>query len=199
MLSKLSFIIQSRATSCIKIKHKKVVFLKKIFSYFSLSGEYGGWQEALDAGDPEAVWVTAQPLKIPMHNFYEFIWFLKTGGPRLVRFEFILYGIPELDLFYMVQCERLSMLVFPGRKRMFNWEEARLTKIIRKTFSAFFWEISLILFLCFSVANDHRKGAVQGGPEDPGRGIPAPHAVRHEIKQNKNNKFHFYRVLNAVT
>ena len=73
-----------------------------MFSLIFFSGEYGGWQEALDAGDPEAVWVTAQPLKIPMHNFYEFIWFLKTGGPRLVRVEVTLYGFPELDLFYMV-------------------------------------------------------------------------------------------------
>ncbi len=104
-----------------------------------LSGEYGGWQEALDAGDPEAVWVTAQPLKIPMHNFYEFIWFLKTGGPRLVRFEVTLYGFPELDLFYMVQYESLLMLVFPGRKRMFNWEEVIQAKIIRMTFSAVFF------------------------------------------------------------
>ncbi len=40
--------------------------------------------EALEAGDNRAVWVTAEPHKIPLHNFYEFIWFLKTGGPRLV-------------------------------------------------------------------------------------------------------------------
>ena len=70
----------------------------------------------MDAGDPEAVWVTAQPLKIPMHNFYEFIWFLKTGGPRLVRFEVMLYGFPELDLLFMVQCESLSVLFFSGVK-----------------------------------------------------------------------------------
>ena len=51
---------------------------------FYILGEYGGWREALDAGDSRAVWVFAEPLKIPRHNFYEFIWLLKTGGPRVV-------------------------------------------------------------------------------------------------------------------
>ena len=40
--------------------------------------------EALEAGDPESVFVLAQPLKIPRHNFYEFVWLLKTGLPRYV-------------------------------------------------------------------------------------------------------------------
>ena len=40
--------------------------------------------EALDAGDYKSVFVLAQPQKIPRHNFYEFIWLLKTGMPRYV-------------------------------------------------------------------------------------------------------------------
>lgn len=45
--------------------------------------------EALQEGDLRAVLVTAEPHKIPLHNFYEFIWLLKTGGPRMVIvFEF---------------------------------------------------------------------------------------------------------------
>ena len=32
-----------------------------------------------------AVFVTAQPLKISLHNFYEFVWLLKTGIPRMLR------------------------------------------------------------------------------------------------------------------
>merc|ERR1739838_255943 len=47
--------------------------------------EYGGWKKATDAGDYRAVFVLAEPLKIPQHNFYEFIWLLKTGGPRVFR------------------------------------------------------------------------------------------------------------------
>ncbi len=51
-----------------------------------LPGEYGGWMEALNHGDLQSMFVLAEPAKIPLHNFYEFIWFLRTGGPRLVRF-----------------------------------------------------------------------------------------------------------------
>lgn len=51
-------------------------------SYFL--GEYGGWRQAVDAGDYRSVFVLAEPLKIPRHNFYEFIWLLKTGAPRVV-------------------------------------------------------------------------------------------------------------------
>ena len=29
--------------------------------------------------------MTAQPLKISLHNFYEFVWLLKTGIPRMLR------------------------------------------------------------------------------------------------------------------
>ena len=47
--------------------------------------EYGGPREALAAGDYKAVFVMAEPEKIPRHNFYEFIWMLKTGLPRAIR------------------------------------------------------------------------------------------------------------------
>lgn len=47
--------------------------------------EYGGPLEALAAGDPKSVFVLAQPQKVPLHNFYEFIWLLKTGIPRMAR------------------------------------------------------------------------------------------------------------------
>ena len=48
--------------------------------------EYGSWQNALRKGDFRSVFVLAEPQKIPLHNFYEFIWFLKTGLPRIARF-----------------------------------------------------------------------------------------------------------------
>ena len=48
------------------------------------TGEYGGPKAALNAGDHKAVFVLAEPEKIPRHNFYEFVWFLKTGLPRFV-------------------------------------------------------------------------------------------------------------------
>ena len=51
------------------------------------SGEYGGWREALDAEDYRSIFVLAEPAKIPRHNFYEFVWLLKTGGPRVVSKE----------------------------------------------------------------------------------------------------------------
>ena len=53
-------------------------------TYVLFTGEHGGWRQALDAGDYRSVFVLAEPLKIPRHNFYEFIWLLKTGGPRVV-------------------------------------------------------------------------------------------------------------------
>ena len=46
--------------------------------------EYGGPREALAAGDYKAVFVMAEPEKIPRHNFYEGLWFMKTGLPRMV-------------------------------------------------------------------------------------------------------------------
>ena len=47
--------------------------------------EHGGWRQALARGDLRSVFVLAEPAKIPLHNFYEFVWFLKTGLPRLAR------------------------------------------------------------------------------------------------------------------
>jgi len=47
--------------------------------------EYGGPLEAITRGDFQSVFVTAQPLKISLHNFYEFVWLLKTGIPRMLR------------------------------------------------------------------------------------------------------------------
>ena len=58
-------------------------------------GEYGGWVEALEHGDFRSVFVFGEPLKVPLHNFYEFIWFLKTGGPRLVR---LYHNLPNVGL-----------------------------------------------------------------------------------------------------
>ena len=58
------------------------------------AGEYGGPKAALNAGDHKAVFVLAEPEKIPRHNFYEFVWFLKTGLPRFVsRFG----GVPRVS------------------------------------------------------------------------------------------------------
>ena len=48
-------------------------------------GEYGGPLNALKHGDFKSVFVFAEPQKIPQHNFYELIWLLKTGAPRIVR------------------------------------------------------------------------------------------------------------------
>ena len=54
-------------------------------SYFPVPPcEYGGPREALAAGDYKAVFVMAEPEKIPRHNFYEALWFMKTGLPRMV-------------------------------------------------------------------------------------------------------------------
>jgi len=47
--------------------------------------EYGGPLGALGKGDLRSVFVTNQPLNIPLHNLYEFVWLLKTGFPRMVR------------------------------------------------------------------------------------------------------------------
>ena len=32
-----------------------------------------------------SVFLLAEPLKIPLHNLYEFVWLLKTGIPRMLR------------------------------------------------------------------------------------------------------------------
>ena len=47
--------------------------------------EYGGPIGALLAGDTDAVFLLNQPEKIPRHNLYEFVWFLKTGLLRGIR------------------------------------------------------------------------------------------------------------------
>ena len=47
--------------------------------------EYGNAMNALRAGDFRSVFVLAEPAKIPLHNFYELVWFLKTGFPRFMR------------------------------------------------------------------------------------------------------------------
>lgn len=47
--------------------------------------EYGGPFGALLAGDTKAVFLLEEPEKIPRHNIYELVWFLKTGGTRMAR------------------------------------------------------------------------------------------------------------------
>ena len=45
------------------------------------SGQVG----ALQAGDTRAVFLLQEPDKIPRHNIYELVWFLKTGLTRMGR------------------------------------------------------------------------------------------------------------------
>lgn len=40
---------------------------------------------ALQAGDTRAVFLLQEPDKIPRHNIYELVWFLKTGLTRMGR------------------------------------------------------------------------------------------------------------------
>ena len=55
-------------------------------SYFPVGPcEYGGPFRALQAGDYNAVFLLDEPEKIPRHNIYEFVWFLKTGLTRMKR------------------------------------------------------------------------------------------------------------------
>jgi len=55
-------------------------------SYFPVGPcEYGGPFQALQAGDNNAVFLLDEPEKIPRHNIYEFVWFLKTGATRMKR------------------------------------------------------------------------------------------------------------------
>jgi len=55
-------------------------------SYFPVPPcEYGGPFKALEAGDFNAVFVLDEPEKVPRHNIYELVWFLKTGLPRIKR------------------------------------------------------------------------------------------------------------------
>ena len=58
------------------------IILTDPFSLKFKLGEYGGPIGALKAKDYEAVFVLAHPLRIPLHNIYEGLWFLKTGFPR---------------------------------------------------------------------------------------------------------------------
>ena len=53
-------------------------------------GEYGGPIGALKAKDFKAVFVTAEPHKIILHNVYEALWLLKTGFPRYSVLELLL-------------------------------------------------------------------------------------------------------------
>lgn len=45
-------------------------------------GEYGNPINALKAKDYEFVFVLAHPERVPLHNLYEALWFIKTGFPR---------------------------------------------------------------------------------------------------------------------
>jgi len=55
-------------------------------SYFPVGPcEYGGPLQAIQAGDYNAVFLLDEPEKIPRHNIYEFVWFLKTGLTRMKR------------------------------------------------------------------------------------------------------------------
>lgn len=47
--------------------------------------EYGGPLEALLAGDLKAFGPAPPINEIPLHTFYETIWFFKTGLPRIIR------------------------------------------------------------------------------------------------------------------
>ena len=56
-----------------------------------LTGEYGNPKEALHAGDLESVFVFARPDKVTRGGFYEFVWFVKTGFPRMERVLVVLW------------------------------------------------------------------------------------------------------------
>ena len=53
-------------------------------------GEYGGPIRALKAKDYESVFVLAHPERVPLHNIYEALWFVKTGFPRYTKYIHIL-------------------------------------------------------------------------------------------------------------
>ena len=61
--------------------HEKILLSELI----NILGEYGGPFGALLAGDTKAVFLLEEPEKIPRHNIYELVWFLKTGGTRMAR------------------------------------------------------------------------------------------------------------------
>lgn len=67
-------------------------------AYFPIGPcEYGGPIGALLAGDTGAVFLLETPDRIPRHNIYEFVWFLKTGFLRMLRMFFGLERF-EFDL-----------------------------------------------------------------------------------------------------
>ena len=53
-------------------------------------GEYGNPINALKAKDYESVFVLAHPERVPLHNIYEALWFIKTGFPRYKFFKVFL-------------------------------------------------------------------------------------------------------------
>ena len=86
----LKFCLMVLGEEVSKFEPKLIILMNRDRTRLSLSwslfhaGEYGGPKEALKAGDHKAVFVLAEPEKIPRHNFYEFVWFLKTGLSRFV-------------------------------------------------------------------------------------------------------------------
>ena len=70
--------------------------------------------EALDAGDYKSIFVLAQPQKIPRHNFYEFIWLLKTGLPRYVSIETHIPKMNENNINCKTQIHE-SFILFSAR------------------------------------------------------------------------------------
>lgn len=104
--------------------------------YFPLPPcEYGSWQNALAKGDWESVFVLAQPQKIPLHNFYEFIWFLKTGLPRVAR---MLLGKEKFKTDDNILNEGYQQAGSYVRTRQFGQNTVRRPEIIdnKKTYKA---------------------------------------------------------------
>ena len=64
-------------------------------AYFPIGPcEYGGPIGALLAGDTGAVFLLETPDRIPRHNIYELVWFLKTGFLRMLR---MFFGLERFD------------------------------------------------------------------------------------------------------
>ena len=64
-------------------------------AYFPIGPcEYGGPIGALLAGDTGAVFLLETPDRIPRHNIYELVWFLKTGFLRMLR---MFFGLEKFD------------------------------------------------------------------------------------------------------
>ena len=65
----------------------------------------------IQAGDKTAVFVTSQPQKIPLHNFYEFIWLLKTGLPRFsININFFPIAFQTCQFILFLECFKLFNL-----------------------------------------------------------------------------------------